>query len=144
MITRIRSWIQSPSIKVMTALIVALMLINAVAIWELISALGSAESIALQDLRLQTTAHARSLEAVLASRRGDFIFLSQSPPIGDALAFLSSKNPISRKWGRLDLEGSLLLFLVGHADVERLVIRDAASRPLMVAGRREGVPVLLA
>src|SRR5262245_26060976 len=122
---KIRSWIQGLSIKAMTGLLLALLLINAVTIWELVSSFRSVEDIAYQDLRLQTMANAKSLEAVLASRRGDFIFLSQSPPLADAPVSLSAKNPISRKWSRLDIEGSVLLFLVAHPDVDRLVIRDS-------------------
>jgi signal transduction histidine kinase len=130
-------------VKVTAILLAALLIINAAAVWGIVSSRRSAESLALQDLRLQTMAHARSLEAVLSSRRGDFIFLSQSSPLADAPSSLASRDPISRRWGRLDIEGSLLFFLAAHPEVERLVIRDSNLRPLVAAGRRDEAPVLL-
>jgi signal transduction histidine kinase len=138
-----RDWTRSPSIKVMTVLGLALVVINAIGIWDIVSSKRNAETLALQELKLQAMANALSIESILSSRRGDFIFLSQSKPIGDAPSVLSDENPITRRWGRLDVEGSLLLFLVAHAEVERLIIRDSRSRPLVVAGRRDGAPVLL-
>jgi signal transduction histidine kinase len=127
----------------MSIVFLVLMLINAVAIWEILSSRRSAQSLAMEDLRLQTTAYARSLEAVLSSRRGDFIFLSQSPPLANAAASLTGDDPLAVRWRRLDIEGSLLLFLAAHPEVVRLVVRDSGKRPILAAGRREGAPVLL-
>jgi signal transduction histidine kinase len=140
--TRLRRWFRDPTVKVTAILLAALVIINAAAVWGIVSSRRSAENLALQDLRLQTMAHARSLEAVLSSRRGDFIFLSQSPPLADAPSSLANRDPMSRRWGRLDIEGSLLFFLAAHPEVERLVIRDSNLRPLIVAGRRDEAPVL--
>ena len=136
-------WIQGPSVKVVALLLAALLIINSAAVWGIVSTRRSAEALALQDLQLQAVAHARSLEAVLSSRRGDFIFLSRTSPLADAPASLARRDPVSRRWGRLDIEGSLLLFLAAHPEVTLLVIRDAHERPLVVAGRRGGAPVLL-
>ncbi len=127
----------------MSVLVLALVVINAVAIWSIVSSRKSAEQIAIQDLALQTTAHARSLEAVLSSRRGDLIFLSQSPPIANALMLATSQDPVNQRWSRLDIEGSLLLFLAAHSEVIRMVIRDAQDRPILAAGQRDGAPALL-
>ncbi len=138
-----RGWRSSPSIKVMTVLAAALVIINAVSIWDILSSVRNAEAIALEELRLQTRANALSIEAVLSSRRGDFIFLSQSPPLADSQGLLTTGNPVARRWGRLDVEASLLLFLAAHPEVERLAIRDTHSHPLVVAGRRGGAPMLL-
>jgi signal transduction histidine kinase len=140
--TRLRRWFRDPTVKVTAILLAALIIINAAAVWGIVSSRLGAESLALQDLRLQTMAHARSLEAVLSSRRGDFIFLSQSPPLAEAPSSLASRDPVSRRWGRLDIEGSLLFFLAAHPEVERLVIRDSNLHPLVVAGRRDEAPVL--
>lgn len=138
----LQRWLQGHGLKI-TAVLAALLIINSAAIWGIVSSRRSAESLALQDMRLQTTAHARSLEAVLASRRADFTFLSRSSPLAEAPASLAISNPVSRRWGKLDIEGSLLLFVAAHPEVDLLIIRDAQSRPLVVAGRREGAPVLL-
>lgn len=140
----LRRWIRTPGIGLLLFLFLALLVINTVAVWEIVSSRRSAEAIALQDLRLQTTAHARSLEAVLASRRGDFIFLSQSPPVASTPSVLSSRNPMTRRWGRLDVQGTLLLFLGAHPEVEAIILRDSAMQPLVAIGRREGAPVALA
>ncbi len=139
----LRGWRRSPSIKVMTVLVSALFIIDAISVWGIFSSKRDAERFALEELQLQTKANALSIEAVLSSRRGDFIYLSQSPPLADAPELLLNRNPMAKRWGRLDLEGSLLLFLAAHPEVERLAIRDARSRPLVVAGRRDGAPVLL-
>ncbi len=136
-------WIQSPSVKVMALLFAALLVINAAAVWGIVSSLRSAESLAFQDLQLQAVAHARSLEAVLSSLRGDFIFLSRTPPLADAPSSLANRDPVSRRWGRLDIEGSLLLYLAAHPEVNLLVIRDSHLQPLVVAGRRREAPALL-
>jgi signal transduction histidine kinase len=127
----------------MSLLFMALVVINGASVLGIVSSRRGAETLAKKDLTLQMTVHARSLEAVLSSRRGDFIFLSQSSPLVDAPLALSARNPIARRWGRLDIEGSLLLYLDAHPDVERLVIRDSGGRPLVAAGRREGAPVPL-
>jgi signal transduction histidine kinase len=139
----LRDWTRSPSIKVMTVLVLALVVINAVGIWDIVSSKHNAETLALEELKLQARANALSIESTLSSRRRDFIFLSQSKPLADAPSLLSDKNPISRRWGRLDVEGSLLLFLAAHSEVERMIIRDSRSQPLVVAGRRDGAAVLL-
>jgi len=136
-------WIQGPSVKVMALLLAALLIINGAAVWGIVSARRSAESLALQDLQLQATAHARSLEAVLSTRRGDLIFLSRTSPLAEAPASLVNRDPVTLRWGRLDIEGSLLLFLAAHPEVTLLVIRDSRSRPLVVAGRHGNAPVLL-
>ena len=127
----------------MMLLALALITINSIGVWDIVSSRHSVETLAIDELKLEVKANALSVEAVLASRRGDFIFLSQSKPLAAAPALLADENPIARRWGRLDVEGSLLLFLVAHPEVERLVIRDAHSAPLVAAGRRGGAPVLL-
>ena len=139
----IRRWLKNPGIKAMSVVFLALVLINVVAVWGILSSRRSAQALAMEDLRLQTTAYARSLEAVLSSRRGDFIFLSQSPPLANAPVSLAANDPIAVRWRRLDIEGSLLLFLAAHPEVVRLVLRDSGGQPLVAAGRREGAPVLL-
>jgi signal transduction histidine kinase len=113
------------------------------AILGIVNSRKEAQATALQEFRLEAIASARSLEAVLASRRGDFIFLSQSPPLANALSIMSSNNPMTRRWGRLDVQGSLLLFLVAHPEVESILLRDASEKPVLAVGRRDGAPVIL-
>lgn len=140
---RTNRWAAAPGVPVTVLLLAVLLAVNAVAVWGILAARESARRLAQNDLELQTTAHARALEAVLATLRGDLIFLSQSPPLAKSLPAMDSDDPMVRRWGRLDLDGTLLLFMAAHPAVERLVVRDGAGLPLVAAGRREGAPVLL-
>src|SRR5512138_3426387 len=101
-------------IKITVLLLAVLIAINAVSVWFVLVSPRNVQVMAEEDLRLQTTAQARSLEAVLASLRGDFLFLAQSPPLAGAVTVLSNPNPMVQRWGRLDVEGSFLLFLQAH------------------------------
>ncbi len=126
------------------ALLLAVVLtVNGVAVWGILSAREEARDMALQELALQTDAHARALEAALATLRGDFIFLSYSPPLSRAPAALSGSDPVTRRWSRLAIEGSLILFLEAHPSVERIQVRTVPGGTLVSAGRRQGMPVLL-
>ncbi|HSR51397.1 MAG TPA: ATP-binding protein [Acidobacteriota bacterium] len=127
----------------MALLAVLLLGINALALWGIFYAGGEARKAALEDLRLQTIANARSLEAVLASSRADFVFLSQSPPLADYREALNEPDPMRRRWRRLDMESTLLLFFAAHPEVESVVLREAKQgKAFLAAGRRDGAPVL--
>lgn len=127
------------------ALLLAVVLtVNGVAVWGILSARDEARAMALQELALQTDAHARALEAALATLRGDFIFLSYSPPLSRAPAAVAGEDPVTRRWSRLAIEGSLILFLEAHPSIERIQVRTVPGGTLVSAGRRQGMPVLLA
>lgn len=132
-----------PGLRITVLLLAVLLTVNAVAVWGILSARAGAQRAAHDELALQTTAHARSLEAVLATLRGDFIFLSQSPPLLKFLAALREEDETQRRWTRLDVDSTLLLFVEAHPQVERLVVRGDLGQALTVVGRRGGVPVLL-
>jgi signal transduction histidine kinase len=136
-------WTGVHGLGVTGLLLAVLVTVNAVAVWGILAARESAWRAAREDLELQTTAHARALEAVLATLRGDFIFLSQSPALLNYLTALQSDNPTNRRWARLEVDGTLFLFLQEHPQVERLVMRDARGEAQAVVGRRGGQPVLL-
>ncbi len=133
----------SLSLNLKAILAVTLVTINAIGVFGIVSSRRDAEMLALQELRLQGTANALSLEAALASRRADLAFLSQSSPLTNAPVLLTTRDPITTRWRRLDIESSLLMFLEAHPEVERLVIRDSRGVPLVASGRRDGAPVLL-
>src|SRR5688572_15801193 len=86
-------------LRITTVLVLILVALNGVAIWGIVSARREAESIAAEDLKVETNAHARSLEAVLATLRGDLIFLSQAPPLARALEILSSPDLFLQRQG---------------------------------------------
>jgi len=132
-----------PGLRITVLLLAVLLTVNAVAVWGILSARASAHRAARDELALQTTAHARSLEAVVATLRGDFIFLSQSPPLLKYLAALQEEDETQRRWARLDVDSTLLLFVEAHPQVERVVVRGDLGEALAVVGRRGGIPVLL-
>ena len=123
-------------------LLLVVLAVNGVAVWGILSAREEARSVALQELALQTDVQARALEAALATLRGDFIFLSYSPPLSRAPAAASGEDPVTRRWSRLAIEGSIILFLEAHPAIERLQVRTTGGT-LVSAGRRQGLPVLL-
>lgn len=132
-----------PGLNVTAVLLAVLLAVNALAVGGILAARRQAEQAALQELELQTAAHARALEAVLATHRGDFLFLSQSAPLSRAEEIFTSPDPVSRRWGRLDVEGTLLLFLDAHPAIHRMLLRDAEGQVVTAVGWRQGAPVLL-
>lgn len=136
-------WRQA-GVRIAALLLAALIAVNAVAVWGIVSARRDARRAATRDLELRTAALARSIEAALASLRADFVFLSRSPPLDRLLATSQAGDPMVRRWSRLDAESTLLLFLEAHPGVERIALRDPAGTTQVLAGRSENVPVLLA
>ncbi len=130
-------------VQVSVLLLAILLTVNGVAVWGILTARDEARRLALQELELQTGAHARALEAALATLRGDFIFLSYSPPLSRAPAALAGSDPVTRRWSRLAIEGSMILFLEAHPSVERVQVQTVSGEVVVSAGRRQGMPVLL-
>jgi two-component system NtrC family sensor kinase len=139
------AWLRSNTsgVKITIVLLVVLAAVNAAAVWTIFVSRRNVQEMARQDLHLQTTAQARAIEALLATLRGDFVFLAQSPPLSSASSVLGNPNPLVRRWGRLDIEGSFLRYLMAHPEVSRLVLRDPKGKPIVAAAHRDGVPVLL-
>ena len=134
---------RSPTATATAALLASIVALNAVAVWGLFAARASARRSALEDLELQAQVQAHALEAVLATLRADLTFLIQTPPLARAPEVYPSADPVTRRWGRLDLEGTLLLFLEAHPAVERLWLLGPDGGIRAAAGRRGDAPVLL-
>ncbi len=130
-------------VGVLPLLLLALLAIHGISIWGIFRSKREAEAIAVEDVRLQTVAHARTLEAVLATLRGDLIFLSQAPAILRAPDVLATDDPFTRRQARLDIEGTIFLFVESHPAVERLVLLGRDGRSLVAIGRRDGTPAFL-
>ncbi|RPI26639.1 MAG: hypothetical protein EHM61_11155 [Acidobacteria bacterium] len=130
-------------VKITVLLFAVLLAINCAAVWFILVARQNVQQMAAQDLQLQTTAQAKSVEALLANLRGEFLFLSQSSPQTTLVTVLSNPNPMVQRWGRLNVEGPFLRYLEARPEVSRMVLRDGAGKALVVAARREGAPVLL-
>jgi signal transduction histidine kinase len=121
---------------------VAVVAINLAGLWEITTARRSLLDSTRRLLALETAARAGAIEARLAQTRGDLAFMAGSPIFFDLEAVLASRDPREVRWRRLEAEGAVLMFLRGHGEVMRSVIRAEDGRPLIEAARRGGVPVL--
>ncbi len=117
--------------KVSLLLLVVLVAVDGVAIWGIFAGRRAALDLAREDLELQTRVHARSLEAVLANLWADFLFLSQASPITRFPPSRDDPDAMARRWRRLDIEGTLLLFLDANPAVLRVVVRDGEDLSLI-------------
>ena len=86
----------------------------------------------------ETEARARALESRLSATRADLAFLAGSV----AVKRLRSGEGSDGAFRRQAAESALLLFLRAHAEVVRLAVRGASGDPVLLTGRRGGVPVL--
>lgn len=125
-------------------LLIGLSLVNVAAIWEMVSVRRDARALARRDLTLRVNAQGQGLLTRLANLRSDLAFLGESPALEVLADRLAGEDPLARRWGRLDAEGALLLFLQSHAAVERLVLDvGEAAEGAIVVGRQDGVPTVL-
>ncbi len=135
-------WLGEPGAGLLVALVILLVAVNVIGFWGIIYSGREARQEVVKDLELQALAGAKSLEAILASTRADFVFLAQSPPIASLQEALGNPDPMARRWRRLDSEATLLLFLSSHPEVERITLY-LEDEPVLAAGVRDGAPVML-
>src|SRR5207245_8288227 len=65
-----------------------------------------------------------------------------SPLVTRLVAAAGHEADRDRSLRRDAAEAALLLFLRAHVEVTRLAVRSAEGRPLVLVGRRGGVPIL--
>jgi signal transduction histidine kinase len=97
----------------------------------------SAREEAERVFREETTGRARAVETRLAGIRSDLAFVAASSPIGRLREPADAEN-----WQGAGAQAALLLFLRGHPEVVRVVVRSPRGEALLHTGRRGGVPVL--
>jgi signal transduction histidine kinase len=97
----------------------------------------SAREEAERVFRDETTGRARAVETRLAGIRSDLAFVAASSPIGRLREPADAEN-----WRGAGAQAALLLFLRGHPEVVRVVVRSPRGEALLHTGRRGGVPVL--
>jgi signal transduction histidine kinase len=97
----------------------------------------SAREEAERVFRDETTVRARAVETRLAGIRSDLAFVAASSPIGRLREPVDAEN-----WQGAGAQAALLLFLRGHPEVVRVVVRSPRGEALLHTGRRGGVPVL--
>ncbi|UCF38894.1 MAG: hypothetical protein JSU96_08675 [Acidobacteriota bacterium] len=134
--------VEATGSRMLVFLAILLIAINLIGVWGILYSGREAQEEVLKDLQLQAVAGAKSLEAILASTRADLLFLSKSPPIAGIQQALEYSDPMARRWRRLDIEATLLLFLTSHPEVETITLISAGTAAV-VAGRRDGAPVIL-
>ena len=117
--------------------IVAVGAVNVAGAWGIAVARRAAAEDATRVFEGETAARARTLEALLSNIRADMAFLAATAP----LATVGSAPRAAGNW-REGAESVLLLFLRTHPEVTRAVVSGADGRPLVLMGRRGGIPVL--
>lgn len=145
-----RPEIASPAgFRLGAALLLLLVLIDAVAIAGIFAARRNARAEAVADLRRQAELDARSFEALLSKQYGDLIFLAKAPTLARFLALAAgadrpgSGDPTALRWSTLDAEGTLVLAAQASPAFSRLALFDAGGASRLVVGRRDGVPLAL-
>jgi signal transduction histidine kinase len=113
--------------------------VNLAGAWQIAAARRVAAEEAGRVFAVETASRARALEGRLSATRADLGFLATSDPIAGLAPAPESGDP---RWRRAGAESALLLFLRGHPEVIRLVVRSPRGEPLVQTGRRGGVPVL--
>jgi hypothetical protein len=125
-----------PAVLLVALLVVA----NVLAVVGMMRARRDARTAVREGLELETRADARAFEARLSSELAQLEFLAASPPLA-AVAAIPDGDPVARRWARLDLEATLLLYLQASSAVVRLRVRDPGEVWALVE-RRGGVPSL--
>jgi signal transduction histidine kinase len=121
--------------------VVSVAAVNVAGIWGIAVARRTATGDATRVLEGETAARARDLESALANIRADMAFLAASAPLAAVSSHAGGGAPAERGW-REGAESVLLLFLRTHPAVIRAVVAEADGRPLVLTGRRGGIPVL--
>jgi signal transduction histidine kinase len=121
------------------AAILAVVAVNLAGFWSIAVARRGAQEAAGRAFQVEVAGRARAIEATLAAARADLAFLAASSPVSRLR--LGSPGSVE-EWRRGGAESALLLYLRGHPEVVRIVVRSASGEPLFHAGRRGGVPLL--
>lgn len=116
--------------------------VNAAGLWSIAASRRAAADEAARLFRIGTETRAQALEARLAGTRADLVFLAGSPLVTRILP-AGGRAPYAELSAHRDAtESALLLFLRAHPEVTRLALRADDGQPLVIVGRRGGVPIL--
>jgi signal transduction histidine kinase len=116
--------------------------VSAAGVWTIATSRRQAAEEATRRFAWDTQGRGRALERLLAATRADLSFLAGSPPISRLLASADASAGSLRSEPREAAEAAVLLFLRAHPEVTRVAVRHPDERPLLLAGRRGGVPIL--
>lgn len=125
-----------------TLAVLTIAAVNAAGLWSIAASRRAVADEAGRLFRAATDTRAQALEARLAGTHADLVFLAGSPLVTRILP-AGGRAPDPELAARRDAtESALLLFLRAHPEVTRLVLRADDGQPLVIAGRRGGVPIL--
>jgi signal transduction histidine kinase len=125
-----------------TIAVLAVAAVNAAGLWGIAASRRAAADEAARLFRVATETRARALEALVGGTRADLVFLAGSPLITRILPDGAGAPDREQSARRDATESALLLFLRAHPEVTRLAVRGADGEPLVLVGRRGGVPIL--
>ena len=125
-----------------TTAVLTVAAVNAAGLWSIAASRRAAADEAGRLFRLGTETRARGLERVLGGTRSDLEFLAGSPLVTHVLAGGAGAHDPQQSARRDATESALLLFLRAHPEVTRLAVRATSGEPLVLVGRRGGVPIL--
>jgi signal transduction histidine kinase len=108
--------------------------------WGIVLARRGATEEASRHFAAETAARARALEGLLSDIRADLAFVAASSPLSALAA--EGDVPAEAARRREAAESLLLVFLRSHPQVVRLALRSGDGAPLLLMGRRGGIPVL--
>jgi len=117
--------------------IVAVAAVNGAGLYAIASARRASREGAARLLEAETQARARALQRLLEDTRSNLEFLAASSSLGRV-----SRPGASSPSDREAAESALLVFLRSHPETTRLAVRSAGGGPIMLMGRRGGIPVL--
>lgn len=122
-------------------LVALLLAVNLLAVLGLVSSRRDVRDALREQRALETRADARTFEALLAQQHADLSFLARTSPL-TTIEPAVDNDPVSRRWARLDIEASLLLFLESRPAVHRLEVSAGPAPLRAIAVRQDGVPQL--
>jgi len=118
--------------------VVAVAAVNGAGIYGIAAARRASRDEATRLFAAETQARARAVARVLEDTRANLEFLAASSALGRIARGAGPSTPGDREAA----ESALLVFLRSHPETVRLTLRSARGAPLMLMGRRGGVPVL--
>jgi signal transduction histidine kinase len=118
--------------------IVAVAAVNGAGIYGIAAARRASKDEATRLFATEARARARAVARVLEETRANLQFLAASAALGR----LSHDGSGAAIADRQAVESALLVFLRSHPETVRLTLRSDRGAPLMLMGRRGGVPVL--
>jgi signal transduction histidine kinase len=117
---------------------VAVAAVNGAGFLGIASARRASRDAATRLFEAEIQARGKAIDRVLETTRSNLEFLAAS----SALGRLSHATGPSSAGDRESAESALLVFLRSHPETVRLTLRSDRGAPLMLMGRRGGIPVL--